>query len=204
MILDAHQWSSSGNFETDFLVIGGGISGITIALELSNKFRRDVLLVEGGKSEYSDDSQILYEGVSSGQFSLAHGLRDSRQRMLGGGSNCWAGGLGMLDEHDFHERYWVNDSGWPIEKKDLLSWYKKAAKFLKVKYESIENPLTAHTFKNFANFETKSLEYCSLEPFQYEHEKALRSSPKLKVLTAANFVGFAYEGNLQLREGSRL
>ena len=92
----------------EFIIIGSGPAGITLALELEKQNKR-VLIIEGGSEEEtdSDRNRNLGEVIGDKYFDL----RDSRARMFGGTSNKWGGACAPLDNPDFKE--------WPIEKKDL-------------------------------------------------------------------------------------
>ena len=92
----------------DFCVCGAGVAGITLALKLSKSF--DVVLLEGGGLNYSEESQNLYAGRNIGQYYLLNG---SRLRYFGGTSNHWAGWCTPMDAHDFDSKSYVEYSGWP-------------------------------------------------------------------------------------------
>jgi choline dehydrogenase-like flavoprotein len=76
------------SFEHDFVIIGAGPAGITVALELE-KYKKTVLLLEGGGLEYSEESQSLYNGQTIGNKNF--NIKLSRVRYFGGSSNHWGG-----------------------------------------------------------------------------------------------------------------
>lgn len=86
MFVELQQIVESDNF--DYCIVGGGPAGITCALALSSPDRK-ILLLEGGGTEYTGDSQDLYRGVVVGDpyFPLDY----SRLRYFGGSSNHWGG-----------------------------------------------------------------------------------------------------------------
>ena len=49
----------------DICICGGGVAGITLALNLSKEM--NVALLEAGGLEYSDESQDVYKGSNIGQ-----------------------------------------------------------------------------------------------------------------------------------------
>ena len=56
----------ASNFTFDFIIIGSGPAGLTLALKLEeSKF--NVALIEAGERYYSDESQKYYSG-DSGSF----------------------------------------------------------------------------------------------------------------------------------------
>ena len=130
MIYRPNEWI---NIKEDarVLIIGSGAAGLSLALKLE-KLKIPSLIIEGGNSEYSDESQEIYNGEIVSKHNLAYGLKDSRMRYFGGSTNCWAGLCGEFDEEDFLERDWINLSGWPIFKKDLDPYYNEASKFLNI------------------------------------------------------------------------
>ena len=72
----------------DVCIAGSGPAGMSLALALAEK-GKDVLLLEGGSTEFSDRSQDLYIGEITGDPYPE--LDSARLRFLGGSSNHWAG-----------------------------------------------------------------------------------------------------------------
>jgi choline dehydrogenase-like flavoprotein len=118
---------NNSNIEGDICIIGAGTVGISIAMELINSSYK-VILLEGGGFEYDDNVQDLYKGKITGQ--KYYPLKSSRLHYFGGTSQHWGGMCTPLDKIDFKERNWVENSGWPIEKKDLDPFYKRAQSYL--------------------------------------------------------------------------
>ncbi|MEJ2112513.1 MAG: GMC oxidoreductase, partial [Flavobacteriaceae bacterium] len=56
----------------------------------------------------------------------------ARLHYFGGTTGHWAGMCTPFDPIDFKKRHWVPNSGWPINKEDLDSFYEKANKVLKL------------------------------------------------------------------------
>ncbi len=116
-------------FETqqyDICIIGGGVAGITLALYLDPKF--NILLLEGGGLEYSQESQELYEGKNIGWNYPP--LDVWRMRCLGGSSHLWGGWCAPLNEFEFEKKSYIKYSGWPIKKSDLDPFEKEAKSIL--------------------------------------------------------------------------
>jgi hypothetical protein len=122
--------------QTQVCIVGSGLGGSSLAIKLAEK-GIDFILVEAGGLKGESDNVSL-ENIGS-EF----GLRTTRSIQLGGTSNLWHGVLSPLDQIDFEKRSWIPGSGWPISLKDLLPYYKEAAKLLGV--------------KNFEYFELKGL-----------------------------------------------
>ena len=116
-----------GNYY-DVCIFGSGPAGMSLALNLPKKLR--VLLIEGGDTEYSDESQNLYHGKNIGHDYFD--LSITRLRFLGGSSNHWGGLCRPLDEVDFKSKSYENLSGWPINKKDLDVYLNKTKSILDI------------------------------------------------------------------------
>jgi len=128
MFVELQQIVESDNF--DYCIVGGGPAGITCALALSSPDRK-ILLLEGGGTEYTGDSQDLYRGVVVGDpyFPLDY----SRLRYFGGSSNHWGGWCRPLDEIDFETKDAFPKTRWPIGKKTLDSYLAAASGILEVR-----------------------------------------------------------------------
>jgi choline dehydrogenase-like flavoprotein len=122
MINDLNEREISGTVKTDLCLIGAGAAGITIAREMVGG-HIDVFLVESGSLNFEAATQALYQGESVGRHVW---LETGRLRMFGGSTNHWTGRCAALDPIDFAVREWVPQSGWPIDRHDLDSFYLRA------------------------------------------------------------------------------
>ena len=102
----------------EYVIIGAGPAGTTLADQLSQA-NKTVLLLEGGGEEISEINQNRYKGKVIGDKYFD--LDITRLRYFGGSSNHWGGNCAPLDETDFAE--------WPINKKDLDKYNLKQKKF---------------------------------------------------------------------------
>jgi len=116
--------------DTAVCIIGGGVAGITLAMELDKK-GIDVVLLESGGFNPDDDTRDLYRGEDVGEwrYNFADG---SRSRFLGGSSNCWGGWCRPLDPWDFEKRDWIAYSGWPFGLDELTPYYERTHALLKL------------------------------------------------------------------------
>lgn len=77
----------------DFVLVGGGVAGLYLAVHLGKKFR--VLVLESGDKEASDDVQELSAGSVYSSYEnnyFPHALPETyRFRGLGGAGNLWGG-----------------------------------------------------------------------------------------------------------------
>ena len=189
MILEVADWSVKAIHKTDVVVIGSGAAGTSIALGLQ-KLGVGVIVTEGGDSLYTEKSQECYKGESSG-IELPYGVKGSRLRFYGGSTNCWGGMCGELNEDDFKERDWVPGSGWPINKEDLLPYYKKAATFLGISYSSVKNPEGVDGFKKFDGLESQSLVHTKKMNFQNVFRSKFKNGKNIHLFLNANFLNFS-------------
>jgi len=109
----------------DICIIGAGPAGISLALSLDRSF--DILLLEAGDMEYTEESQEIYKGKNKGHE--YYYLEDCRGRWFGGTANMWGGWCGTFQEYDFEKKDFIKLSGWPIGKKDLDPYIDRAKVF---------------------------------------------------------------------------
>jgi choline dehydrogenase-like flavoprotein len=130
MFIDTRQVDHGSTVETGVCIIGGGVAGITLAMEL-DKQGIEVCLLESGGLHPDDATRDLCRGEDVGEwrYDFADG---SRSRFLGGSSNCWGGWCRPLDPWDFERRDWIAYSGWPFGLSELLPYYDRTHALLKL------------------------------------------------------------------------
>lgn len=129
MFIDTRQIEQNRIIDTTVCIIGAGVAGITLALELDKK-GIDSCLLESGGFKPDNATRDLYRGEDIG---LPYIFSDGcRSRFLGGSSNCWGGFCHPLDPWDFENRDWVPNSGWPFGLDELLPYYSRTHKLLKL------------------------------------------------------------------------
>jgi choline dehydrogenase-like flavoprotein len=129
MIIDTRGVDEGSVVETTVCVVGAGVAGITLALEL-DKQGIDVCLLESGGFKPDEETRDLYRGENLGlPYTFADG---SRSRYLGGSSNCWGGWCRPLDPWDFEVRDWVRHSGWPFGLDELSPYYERTHTLLRL------------------------------------------------------------------------
>ncbi len=121
--LDARTLPDRTVLTPDLAIIGGGPTGISLALALAHT-KLNIVLLESGGMNFDPRVQSLYAGSESGVPYTA--LEAGRLRFMGGSSNHWGGYCRPLDEIDFEARDWVPHSGWPIGRKHLAPYYPRA------------------------------------------------------------------------------
>jgi choline dehydrogenase-like flavoprotein len=129
MFVDARQIESGSIIETTLCIVGGGVAGITLALEME-KFGIATCLLESGGVDPDEATRDLYRGEAIG---LPYLFSDGcRSRFLGGSSNCWGGWCRPLDPWDFEKRDWIPNSGWPFDLSELAPYYRRTHALLKL------------------------------------------------------------------------
>ena len=123
MIEDLRRLDSGSELTTDLCVIGTGAAGIAIAREF---FGTDtgVLLLESGGLTQGAKSDSLNGGESTGLAPAS--LTEGRGRSLGGSTALWAGQCLPPAEGMLERRPWVSHSGWPLERRELEPYVRRA------------------------------------------------------------------------------
>ena len=123
MFIDTRKLEESTCLDSTLCIVGGGVAGITLALEMM-RHGIDTILLESGGFKPDSATRDLYRGSSAGlPYAFADGCRS---RFLGGSSNCWGGWCRPLQAHDMAERAWVPNSGWPFGIEELTPYYQRA------------------------------------------------------------------------------
>jgi choline dehydrogenase-like flavoprotein len=115
--------------EFDVTVVGAGAAGIMLALELTRRGRK-VLLVESGCFGENEKRQAYNDVEQTGKF-LANAVW-GRKRAVGGTTIAWGGQSLPFRELDFEGREWVQNSGWPIPYDTVAKHYRAANDFMKI------------------------------------------------------------------------
>lgn len=130
MFIDTRRVEQGSVIESTVCIIGAGVAGIALAIEL-DKQGVDVCLLESGGFAPDAGTRDLYRGEDVGEwrYNFADG---SRSRFLGGSSNCWGGWCRPLDPWDFEKRDWIAHSGWPFGLEELLPYYDRTHDLLRL------------------------------------------------------------------------
>ncbi|HEX2530947.1 MAG TPA: GMC family oxidoreductase [Burkholderiaceae bacterium] len=129
MFIDTRRVEQGSVVDATVCIVGGGVAGITLALEL-DKQGIDACLLESGGFDPDNDTRDLYRGEDIG---LPYLFSDGcRSRYLGGSSNCWGGWCRPLDPWDFEKRDWIPNSGWPFGLNELMPFYQRTHALLKL------------------------------------------------------------------------
>ncbi len=195
MFEDLDKLQNELKVKYDFVIIGSGPAGITLALELSKNNKINILLLEGGNQTRNTFNQNnLYSGEDIGRYARNNQydhLTYDRIRMFGGSSNLWGGQTRKFDIIDFKKRDWVNQSGWPISYNEMLDYYQRAIYYADIgKYS---NPNYLPKQKNFSIFETMTFQHSNSTVFSQRFKKVIESKKNINFIYNANIYKLHYK-----------
>ena len=191
MIFDLNKDEYKSNSLYDICIIGAGVAGITLAIELSKQGKK-VALLEGGGKEFSDVSQGIYKAENTG--STYYGVSGCRLRYLGGTSNHWAGRTMLLQPIDFKERDFLSLPGWPIQIKELDRYKKEAFNILGLNKDSLDAP----DMPELVSSSMKSVGHGSTPPVRFgkKYYQDLVKSQNIDLFINANFTDIKLNDSL--------
>lgn len=110
----------------DLIILGSGPAGISTAITF-NKLHpsKTVLIIESGGKEHNSQISSLSDVDAKGDLDNDF-LELSSQRVFGGTSCYWGGWCATFESSSFLNGHW------PIQYKELFSYYKKAAQVLEL------------------------------------------------------------------------
>ena len=127
MIVDGSTLRSGIEIEHELCVVGSGIAGMLLVMELAQTYK-DICMVESGAWKPDDDTQSLYTLNNVGYPIRKH--YQSRIRYFGGSCNIWAGRAMIYNEIDLIPRPWLDSISWPIDFAELERYYAAATRYL--------------------------------------------------------------------------
>lgn len=145
MIVDARQLDSGAVVRTQVCVIGSGAAGTTVAAELA-RWGVDLVVLEAGGWRAERQAQDTYRGFMTAG-SHHDPLELVRQKRIGGTTWMWGGRCVPLDDVDFEGRPSAGTTGWPINREELVPYYRRAH------------------------------DYCELGKFEYHVDEAVPDAP---------------------------
>ena len=191
MFIDGRNIPGNTVVETDIAIIGAGAAGITLAKEFSSSATR-VCLIESGGLEPDPDTQSLYQGETTG---LSYPLGSSRLRYFGGSTNHWGGWCRPLDAIDFERRAWVPNSGWPISRNELDSFYIRAQELCETgpfKYDAMDYWSDKVGFEPMlfpgGAVDTRFFQFSPPTQFGKRYRKDIENSSNIKTLLHSNVI----------------
>lgn len=194
MIEDLSDHPNGTTFETDVAIVGAGAAGITLARSLVAA-NVSVCLLESGGKDYEQPVQDLAKGESVG-FPY-YELQESRLRFFGGTTAIWGGRSALLDPIDFARRPWIANSGWPIDREALKTYYDQASSLLDLKASGTrrhsDQPDKSHGLAlDPSQIETSHWQFDEqFERFSLHRCADLKDSPLVQILLHATVTNVA-------------
>lgn len=181
--------SANATIQAEICIVGAGAAGIALARDLAAA-GRDVLLLEGGGLEPSQDSQSLYQADNGGQYALR--ASSCRQRYLGGSTNCWEGWCRPFDPQDF-EAPSADLEGWPIPFDSIVPYYCQAQQTLGIGANEFDaGPIAARNDRVLLALDPRRLRSVAYQfssaRFRQLYYKELQDQANLRLFTHANLV----------------
>jgi choline dehydrogenase-like flavoprotein len=127
MIRSGETLADGGTTEADIAIVGGGAMGIALAVRLSGRIGRIVLIEAGGAQFKSADNLSFFkaERVDDPRHAPTELYR---RRMLGGTTSVWGGRCIPFDREDFTST--LDRPGWPLEFAEVNAYVPDALEFL--------------------------------------------------------------------------
>ena len=197
MIIDLNKVENPEKFfkKFDLCIVGAGAAGIAIAQNLnSEKF--SICLIEAGGEDYSYESQKRYDGNWTNEIfgqkqNIGNRLLSDRLRYFGGTTNHWTGRCRRFDQTDFKKRSWIPNSGWPIQLKDLITYYKKAENILDLNFLDYDAELNdSNCIGDF--FRKREFSFSQPTRMGNKYKRILNDSKNLTVVLNCNFKKLKY------------
>ncbi|HSH88040.1 MAG TPA: GMC family oxidoreductase [Methylophilus sp.] len=201
MISNLNQLTSGSIISADVCIVGAGAAGISLALSLSGRGLK-ILLLESGFELADDPSQNLYQGEVVDE--KLHSPPDKyRQRRFGGSTTIWGGRCMPFDPIDFEQRDYVPNSGWPISYEDLKPYYIVANRLLEAgDYEyDADKVFDAEYQAAIKGFQSDFIKTNNLERFSCptnlgdRYKQRLILAKDVEILLGANCTGIRLDAN---------
>ena len=194
MLVDSPDIAGQGRVEADVCIVGGGAAGLALALGLLDAPLR-VVLVEGGGLRATDVPRNPYRVLAGAHARPTLGTDPSKGWYLGGNTNTWSANCRPLDASDFEARPWIPNSGWPIERDELIEYYRRAQSVLGLGelrwYDSEQcRPHLAQAQLDVdpSVLATRINQVCPIPSLAARHRQAIAESTRLQVILQAEAV----------------
>lgn len=119
----------------EFVIIGTGPAGFTVALELEKQTTGSILIIESGLASRNRGASNLSKVTASGDLAAEY-FPVHAQRIYGGTSTIWGGWCGKLEQRAFLA------GEWPITFDEIDPYYEPAAEILNLPEEAFLQPET--------------------------------------------------------------
>ncbi len=191
--------------EFDLAIVGAGPAGITLARELAGRGYRIALLEAGGMKPPDEAARKLYDADVVG---LPYPIQASRQRFFGGTSNHWGGWCRPQDDVDFEAREWMPLTGWPLQRSEMETHYRRAHEILAI--DSQDYDAARHTDSSAllpadeaSGFLNAAFRFSPPLRFKDAFRAELEASNNISVFLHATVVEIDHDGGRITRVGTR-
>lgn len=196
MIRDLEQGSPPSDVDpADVVIVGAGAAGIALAVELSRRGQRVLLLEAGGRTPEAP-TQELYRSHVPGRSH--RGVHEGRFRVHGGTTTQWGGQILELQETDFEPHPWIAGSGWPFPKSELAPFYARALAWEGIAASLLEDDAVWSALREqppaLPGLELYLSRWCPEPNFARLHRQALETNPNLELWLHANAVSLLFAG----------
>ncbi len=207
MLIDTRSLPDGEIIETDVVIVGAGLAGISLAREFIGK-KFNVCLLESGGLQPDKKTQSLYYGENIGRPYFD--LDTARGRYFGGSSHYWLCPMGnqrtgvrlrAMDAFDFEKKDWVPNSGWPFPKSHLDPYYEKAHKICRIgKYsytaEDWQDPVSAPILPlDASQIETTVFHFGQRKYFFEDYREEIDKAANIRIYLYANVLEIESETN---------
>ena len=189
MLADGRTVPADETIQTEVCVVGAGPAGIAIAKELS-RARVEVVLLERGPDPRVEPPRNADTAINIG---IPYRVGRSRMFAVGGATHRWHiptamgdgyGRVRELDEEDFESRPWIPNSGWPIRKDQLDTFYQRARSLFDLPVTpAIEESSKPNPFAVDETIETRIFSFANPGVFAGEMRRDLENSPHALLLS---------------------
>jgi choline dehydrogenase-like flavoprotein len=178
----------------DVCVVGSGPAGIALAIELSARGKRVLVLESGGETHDAALQELSASVIADPR--VHDDTRITMSRRLGGTSNLWGARCQPFDAIDFEPRPWVPGAEWPIALDDITPWYARACELVDCGAPVFRDRGMGGVAPADTRVELTRLERFSNRPrLQQLHRERLRNDARIDLRLHCTVVDADFGGN---------
>jgi choline dehydrogenase-like flavoprotein len=127
MIRNGETLANGGTTEAEVAIVGAGAMGVALAIRLSGRIGR-IVLIEAGGAQFNSNDNLSFFKAERVEDPRHAPTELYRRRMLGGTTSVWGGRCIPFDREDFEPT--PDRPGWPIEFTEVDAYVPDALEFL--------------------------------------------------------------------------